>query len=171
MAKRIHLPSGALVVFAVLAAVVAAGLAPSAAQPKPPIRWTAPTAAVSGAAGSTIKVEVSAQIDEGWHLYALTQTPPPDPTRIVVADAQPFALAGKIEAPVPESGFDKAQGADTEYYVEAVTFKLPLSVARGTAPGRHVAKVKATWQACNGSLCLRPQTVTLDVPVQVTAAR
>jgi hypothetical protein len=26
----------------------------------------------------------------------------------------------------------------------------------------------ARWQACNGSLCLRPQAATLDLPVQIT---
>jgi len=142
-----------------------------AQQPRTPITWTAVSPASSVAAGATLKAELTVKIDEGWHLYSLTQNPPPDPTRIVVADGQPFTLGGKIEAPAPETGFDQAQGSDTEFYTDRVAFKVPLTVAKGTAPGKHVAKIKATWQACSGTLCLRPQTSTLDVTVQVTASK
>lgn len=154
----------------VLAAV--AGLARDAsAQPKIPITWSAVSPSGAVAAGATIKAELTARIDEGWHLYSLTQNPPPDPTRIAVPDGQPFALAGKIDAPTPETGFDQAQGSETEYYTDRVSFRVPLAVAKGTAPGKYVAKIKATWQACSGTLCLRPQTSTLDVTIQVTASK
>ena len=159
------------VVFAMAIAVLW-GLAGTAwAQPKPPITWAAASPAGSVAAGGTIKADLTAKIDEGWHLYSLTQTPPPDPTRILVADGQPFALAGRIEAPTPETGFDQAQGSETEFYTERVTFRVPLVVAKGTAAGKYVARIKATWQACSGTLCLRPQTSTLDVTVQVAASK
>ena len=143
----------------------------ASAQQKLPITWSVTSANSSVAAGSSVRVEVTARIDEGWHLYSLTQQPPPDPTRILVPEGQPFSLGGKIEAPTPESGFDKAQDAETEYYTESVTFKVPLAVVRSTAPGKHVAHIKATWQACNGSLCIRPQVASLDVPIQVNAAK
>ena len=88
----------------------------ASAQQKLPITWSVTSANSSVAAGSSVRVEVTARIDEGWHLYSLTQQPPPDPTRILVPEGQPFSLGGKIEAPTPESGFDKAQDAETEYY-------------------------------------------------------
>ena len=141
------------------------------AQQKLPMAWTASTPTASVAAGGSFKVEVAVRIEEGWHLYALTQTAPPDPTRITVPDGQPFTLGGKIEAPAPEAGFDTAQGADTEYYEESVTFRVPVSVSRSASPGKQVAHVRATWQACNGSICLRPQITNLDVAIQVSAPK
>jgi DsbC/DsbD-like thiol-disulfide interchange protein len=141
------------------------------AQAKLPIIWTVTSSNATAAAGGSLHVEITAKIDDGWHLYSLTQQAPPDPTRITVPEGQPFKLAGKVEAPAPETDFDKAQDAETEHYIETVAFKVPLSVARTAAPGKHVAHIKATWQACNGSLCIRPQIAALDVPVQVTAVK
>jgi DsbC/DsbD-like thiol-disulfide interchange protein len=135
---------------------------------KPPVSWSASSAVVRGAAGATLRVEVSARIGEGWHLYSLTQTPPPDPTVIELAEGQAFLLDGTIEAPAPETGFDAAQGADTEYYTDEVTFRIPVTAKPGTAPGDYKVRVTARWQACNGSLCLRPQVATLDLPIQIT---
>jgi hypothetical protein len=154
-----------------LAAAAAADSPVSAQAQKLPITWGAPSAAVRGTVGAALAVEVSARIDDGWHLYSLTQPPPPDPTAISVPAGQPFTLSGSVEAPLPEKGFDAAQNADTEYYTEAVTFRLPLAVEKSAKPGAHKVTVIAKWQACNGSLCLRPQTTTIEVPVQLDPAK
>jgi hypothetical protein len=143
----------------------------SAQGQKLPITWAAPSAAVRGTAGESVAVDVSARIEEGWHLYSLTQSSPPDPTVISVAAGQPFALRGTVEAPLPEKAFDAAVGVDTEFYTELVTFKLPLAVEKTAKPGDYKVTVTARWQACNGSLCLRPQTTTIEVPVQIQAGK
>jgi thiol:disulfide interchange protein DsbD len=158
-------------VVVMLAACAALLPAATGAQMKLPIAWSVTTTNATVAAGSAVKVEISARIDEGWHLYSLTQQTPPDPTRIIVPEGQPFTLKGAVEAPAPETGFDKAQGAETEYYTDSVGFKVPLATPKATAPGKYVARIRTTWQACNGSLCIRPQIVNLDVPIQVTAAK
>ncbi len=154
-----------------MAAIAATGQPSVLAQQKLPITWTITSTAAAVVAGSSVRIEVMARIDDGWHLYSLTQQAPPDPTRITVPEGQPFSLGGKIEAPTPETGFDKAQDAETEYYTESVAFKVPLAAARTMAPGKYVARIRATWQACNGSLCIRPQVAALEVPVQVSAAK
>lgn len=156
-----------------LTLALSAGSARTAAPQaqKLPVTWTASPAAVRGAAGETVRVEITATIAEGWHLYSLTQAPPPDPTVIAVPDGQPFSLGGTIEAPAPETGFDEAQGATTEYYTEAATFRIPVVAKATTAPGEYKARITARWTACNGSLCLRPQVATLDVPVEVIAKK
>ncbi len=138
---------------------------------KPPVSWSASSTVVHGAAGATLRVEVSAAIGEGWHLYSLTQTPPPDPTVIGVPDGQPFSLDGSVEAPTPQTGFDAAQGADTEYYTDEVTFRIPIKAKPGTAPGDYKVRATSRWQACNGSLCLRPQVATMDLPVQIATQK
>ena len=157
-----------------LVASVAACLAAATARPlaqgahKPPITWAAGPAA-RGAAGDILRLEVMARIDDGWHLYSLTQPAPPDPTSIAVAEGQAFSLKGAVEAPAPEKGFDAAQGAETEYYTGQVTFGVPVAAAENTAPGNYAVTIAVRWQACNGSLCLRPQTLTVEVPVQLAA--
>jgi hypothetical protein len=161
----------AIALCAASAMVAATGNLPSAQGQKLPITWSGPAAAARAAAGGTLSVEVSARIDEGWHLYSLTQPSPPDPTVLSVPAGQPLALAGAIEAPLPEKGFDAAQGADTEFYTDAVAFRLPLTVEKSAKPGDYNVTITAKWQACNGSLCLRPQTTTIEVPVRVDPAK
>jgi len=172
MSRARCLPTRSAVLLCAALALAAAGVGPLSAQgQKLPITWAAPSAAVRGTAGGTLAVEVSARIDEGWHLYSLTQSSPPDPTVISVAAGQPFALGGAIESPLPEKAFDAAVGVDTEFYTESVTFKLPLAVEKTAKPGDYKVIVTAKWQACNGSLCLRPQTTTIEVPVQLDPAK
>jgi len=170
-AMRSPLPTIGLHRLAILAFLALGAGSLRARPPTSPIAWSVPSATVTVAAGGTIRVEVSANIDDGWPLHSLRQPSPPDPTRIAVPEGQPVVRGGKIEAPVPKSAFDRAQGADTEYYVELVTFSVPLSVARMTAPGKHAARIKTTRQACGGSIYLRPRTATLEVPLQVTTAK
>jgi hypothetical protein len=168
MSRAPRLPIRTVVVLCVvLALATAAGDLLSAQGQKLPITWSGPAAAVRATAGGTVSVEVSARIDEEWHLYSLTQPSPPDPTVISVAAGQPFALGGAIESPLPEKAFDAAVGVDTEFYTEAVTFRLPLAVEKTAKPGDYTVTLTARWQACNGSLCLRPQTTTIEVPVQI----
>ena len=151
-----------------VALALAAAGAPLAAQgQKLPITWSVSPTPVAAAAGDIVRVEVSAQIEDGWHLYSLTQPGPPDPTVISVPAGQPFTLDGTIEAPMPEKGYDEAQAAETEYYKESVSFLVPLRSAKTAKAGDHKVKVTARWQACNGSLCLRPQTTTVEVPIQI----
>ena len=114
---------------------------------------------------------MSARIEEGWHLYSLTQPPPPDPTVISVARRAAVRAERRGRSAASREGLRRGQGADTEYYTEAVTFRLPLAVEKSAKPGDHKVTVTAKWQACNGSLCLRPQTTTIEVPVQLDAAK
>lgn len=168
--RRLTFRTTTLMCAALALAAMATSL-PAAQERTLPIAWSAPSAAATGTAGAPLDVEVSARIDEGWHLYSLTQAPPPDPTVISVAAGQPFALSGAAEGPIPEKGFDEAVGVDTEFYTDAVTFRLPLTVEKSAKPGDHTLIVTARWQACNGNLCLRPQTTTIEVPVQIQAGR
>ena len=177
-ACRLSFRTSAVLCLALVLAGAADGLAGgpsggvlSAQGQKLPITWSAPSAAVRGTAGETLAVEVSARIDEGWHLYSLTQPSPPDPTVISVAAGQPFALGGAIESPLPEKAFDAAVGVDTEFYTESVAVKLPLAVEKTAKPGDYKVIVTAKWQACNGSLCLRPQTTTIEVPIRSEAGK
>ena len=171
-ARRLSLRTVVLLSLALALAATAGNLLSAQGQ-KLPITWSAPSTAVRGTAGDFVAIDVSARIDEGWHLYALTQAPPPDPTVISVAAGQPFSLrpGGTIEAPLPEKAFDAAVGVDTEFYTESVTFKLPVAVEKTATPGDYKVIVTAKWQACNGSLCLRPQTTTIEVPVRVQPAK
>ena len=108
-------------------------------------------------------------MEEGWHLYSVTQGPPPIATRIRLAKDQPFQLAGPVESPVPESGFDQNFGIDVEYYAGTAVFRLPVVVAKAAAGGGRMLVAEAYFQACDDRMCLPPQTVKSEAPVEILA--
>jgi thiol:disulfide interchange protein len=149
----------------VAAAVAVAG----GAFAQTPVQWLG-GAPVRAAAGQPFTIEVTARIDEGWHIYSIAQPAPPVATRIGVAPDQPFALAGTVTGPKPRVAFDQGFGMNTELYDGTAAFKVPVEVTAGGLTGAQTVKVQARYQACNNQLCLPPKTAALDVAVELTAS-
>jgi len=138
------------------------------------VRWSA-ARADSGVvkAGGPVNVEVTARIDDDWHLYALTQiTGGPNALAISVPKDQPFALAGPIQAPVPTTEFDPNFNIDTQFHADRATFTLPLKVAAGTKDGRYRFRTMVSFQVCNDRICLPPteEELTVEIPVGTSGA-
>jgi thiol:disulfide interchange protein DsbD len=152
---------------ALVAGFLTAGVSSAFAQTDP-IKWSGATKATSVKPGATFDVQVTAQIAEGWHLYSLTQPPPPIATRITVPSGQPFVLAGTIEGPPAHTAFDQSFGIETEFYQDSVTFVVPLKVAADASAGKKKARIDAYYQTCNDQLCLPPKTVPVEVPIEIT---
>ncbi|MGI9035787.1 MAG: protein-disulfide reductase DsbD N-terminal domain-containing protein [Pyrinomonadaceae bacterium] len=112
--------------------------------------------------GDSFNAALSAEIEKGWHLYALEKTDGgPLPTRISVPDESPFEL-GKIEAPPPIEVDDAAFGVTTKFYEMAVKFNLPIKVLDGFERDSSELKIKVRFQICNDQMCLPPTTVVVD---------
>ena len=144
--------------------VIALTLTPALSQEKipNPVVWSLKAGAAPGGA---ITAELTAKIEDGWHLYSLTPIKDgPNPTRIALPSEQAFELAGEIEAPDPFVGTDPNFGVELEYYEESVTFKLPLK--RRTGRGGDKLMVEARYQVCTNQLCLPPKTVKLEADLK-----
>ncbi len=154
---------------AVVVGCLAAGVVSAFAQGDA-IKWSASTKATSVRPGGSFEVEVTAQLAEGWHLYSVTQPPPPIATRITVAAGQPFQVAGTIDAPPPHTAFDQSFGIDTEFYEDSATFTVPVRAAADAPGGKKKVRLEAYFQACNDKLCLPPKTVPMEVAIEVGGA-
>jgi thiol:disulfide interchange protein DsbD len=154
---------------AVLLCCVATAFTSAQEQPPTPIRWAAEQPSEGVKAGQRIHVQVSAVIDEGWHLYALDAVEGgPIPTRITAGPVPAFALQEKdIIRSEPKRAHDPNFGIETAYYEESTTFGLPIAVSRDLAAGERELEITARFQACNESICLRPQAATLKVTLTV----
>jgi thiol:disulfide interchange protein DsbD len=138
-----------------------------AAAPADPVAWKLQAPAKPAKAGARLQVKLVAAIESGWHLYSLKPVAEgPIPTRIWIADGQPFQLAGAVAAPDPVTFQDPALGMEVEMYEGEAVFTLPVQVAAGSA-GAQKLVVSASYQACNNKLCLPPKTVKAEVPVTV----
>jgi len=148
------------------AAAMAACLA---AAPADPVAWklqNPPAALVK--AGARFNVKLLAEVQDGWHLYSLKpMVEGPIPTRIWIAEGQPFSLAGAVQAPDPQVMQDASFGMEVELYEGEAVFTLPVRVASGAAPGAQKLVVSASYQSCNNKLCLPPKTVKVEVPITI----
>ena len=127
-----------------------------------PVTWS--LKAVNAADGK-LYAELTAKIESGWHLYALTpMTGGPKPTRITLPREQAFELAGQLEAPDPFVEKDPNFDMEVEYYEEQVTFKLPLKRLPGQSGNKLL--VEARYQTCTNKLCLPPRLVKLEAEVK-----
>jgi thiol:disulfide interchange protein DsbD len=149
------------------ALALAAMLAPAAPDP---VAWqfeNPPAKPVK--AGARFNLKLVAKIQESWHLYSLKpMSEGPIPTRIWLAEGQPFELAGRIQAPDPEKLQDPSFGMEVEQYEGEADFTLPLKIAAGAPPGPTTLVVNASYQTCNNKICLPPKTVKVQASLTVS---
>ena len=138
-------------------------------RPTDIVRWsaTAPTKAI--AAGGVAKIELTAKIEDGWKLYALSQPKGgPIPLAIVIEKGAPFTLVQKqITGPLPKLQKDDNFNLETQYYEHEAAFTLPVTLPK-TASGKLQVPLDVTFQACGASICLRPFTQRVNVEIIVS---
>src|SRR5579872_3882965 len=81
-----------------------------------PVSWTLSSDVLKAAPGATIPLRVTAKIDDGWHIYAVT-TPPPRNVKITIGDS-----AVHVFQPKPEQKFDEVLGEKVEFYEKEAVF-------------------------------------------------
>src|SRR5689334_16253731 len=95
-----------------------------------PITWNLDSEAKGKAlkSGEAFKAKLIANLEEGWHLYALDQPEGgPIATKITLADVSKFNLEGKIDAPKPTTKLDpnfpvNDKPLETKFYEKKVEF-------------------------------------------------
>src|SRR5262245_45072509 len=151
--------------FIVWAAALTVALAGSVlAQDEPvkldPVKWSFKADSLPRPlkAGEKFDVQITAEIEEGWHLYSTEEMPQgPKPTRIGLAADQPFELIGSIDSPLPQTALDENFGIQTEFYEQSATFGLPLQVIANSPAGKRKLTVQVRYQTYTDKLCLPPK--------------
>lgn len=135
------------------------------AAPADPVTWKLQAPARPVKTGTRFQVKLVAAIETGWHLYSLKPVSEgPIPTRIWIAEGQPFQMAGAVGAAEPVTVQDPALGMEVEMYEGEASFTLPV---QATAVGSQTLVVSASYQSCNNKLCLPPKTVKVELPLTV----
>jgi thiol-disulfide isomerase/thioredoxin len=133
-----------------------------------PIKWTIKASSVDAA---RINVELTAEIERGWHLYSTEKVEGgPSPTRITLLPAQGLEIVGDIDSPAPHSAYDPNFQVATESYEGSVTFKIPVKAAATTAgPGK--LRLQVRYQSCTATICLPPQLLELETVINGAEAK
>lgn len=118
-------------------------------------------------AGEKINLLLTADIQNGWHLYSTEETGSGGPfaTQIKLADDSPFRLAGPIISPEASVVFDPNFDQNVSYYENTQVFKFPIQIKPDAQSGKQEIKVLIKYQVCSGMTCHAPkqETVTIDV--------
>jgi thiol:disulfide interchange protein len=118
------------------------------------------TAAIEpGKVGGADILAVTATLEEGWHLYSVTQQPGgPRPTRISLDPDAARRLAGPFvpDLPATSRAADDVpawKGLVIEEHAGTVTWRAPLTAGAGGVRGT------VSLQLCRDNACLPPETI------------
>lgn len=108
-------------------------------------------------------IQISAKIENGWHLYALDLDPSigPVPTQIVleknklVKELHPFEASTKAK-----QSYDPNFGAEVSYFENNFEARNRIKVKKPTT-----VKGELTYMLCDDKRCLPPQTVPFEIKV------
>ena len=140
-------------------------LPPSAKGPQP-VTWTAEVADQTPAADGSVlvNVRVKASIENGWHVYAPSQTGEgPTPLTVKVDSSSSIAMSTGIGAPVPDKSLDPNFGIETATYSGQPVITVPIRISAAALKSRKPIDVKVRSQACSDKFCLPAKTTTLSV--------
>jgi len=145
---------------------------PASAQGLNVVAWSGRMEAKQVKPGEKAKLLLTAKMEAGWHLYSLTQPPPPRATKIVLDESsdKAFTLDGAPQQPKPKVAFDPNFEMNTETFEGETTFTVPLKVAADASPGPHKIVVKVTFQACDDHQCLPPRPKLVEVEAVIAGA-
>jgi thiol-disulfide isomerase/thioredoxin len=148
-------------------------IAPAQETEIDPIKWSLQikTAAASVKAGDQFLVQLTAQFENGWHLYSTDQIEGgPKPTRISLPSGQAFEKAGEIDSPGPRTSFDPNFQVETQFYDQPVTFDLPVRVLPSATGGSTKLLIEVRYQTCTQTVCLPPKLLKLETYIQIAGA-
>jgi DsbC/DsbD-like thiol-disulfide interchange protein len=148
-----------------IAAGCADNRAPVAKGPQP-VQWSAEVASQTpGTDGTTlVNVRLKAVIQDGWHVYSLTQkSGGPTPLTVKVDSSSALSIGSEVQGPAPQKAMDPNFGVETETYSGAPVITVPVRVSsKALASGKPI-EVKVRSQACSDKFCLPAKTATVTV--------
>jgi len=117
--------------------------------------------------GATLQAGVVIDIDSGYHINS---NRPLDKFLVGTTfkvEPQAGLSAGRVVYPKPRmQKFSFSEKPMSVYEGQAI-LKFAIRALPGASPGKHTIQGKLTIQACNNEQCLRPQTINVEVPIEV----
>ncbi|HEV8484730.1 MAG TPA: protein-disulfide reductase DsbD N-terminal domain-containing protein [Blastocatellia bacterium] len=117
--------------------------------------------------GASLQAGVVIDIDSGYHINS---NRPLDKFLVATAfkvEPQAGISAGRVLYPKPKMQKFSFSDKPMSVYEGRAVLKFTIRALPGSSPGAHAIQGKLTIQACNNEQCLRPQTINVEVPVEV----
>ena len=112
----------------------------------------------------TFALKVTAQIEEGWHLYSQTLPSEDGPiaTEFTFPEGEAYTLVGKVEEPKAKTEYDPNFDMDLNYFEKKVTF---IQKVKPTSPDGFELTAEVYFMVCDAEKCLPPEYVDLNFKV------
>jgi len=148
--------------------------APAFAQGLNPVSVSAKLDQTQLKPGQAAKLLVTVKIEPNWHLYALTQPPPPRAAKITIDESGAFKANGAAQQPKPKVYQDPnfsepGKPFMSQAFQNEVTFTAPVKVKDDAQPGAQKLIAKFAYQVCDDQQCLRPTTKTFEIETMIAA--
>ena len=108
-------------------------------------------------------LQISAKIENGWHLYALDLDPSigPVPTQIVLEKNKAVQVLNAFEANTKaKQSYDPNFGAEVSYFENSFEARNRIKVKKQTT-----VKGELTYMLCDDKRCLPPKTIPFEIKV------
>jgi hypothetical protein len=117
--------------------------------------------------GVPVEVAVVVEVDDGYHINSNR----PAEDFLIPTSLKLERLAGLTTSRIvyPKAKTQKFEFSEKpmSVYDGQVVIKFTARALPAIKAGAHALKAKVTVQACNDQQCLRPQTLALDIPIEV----
>jgi uncharacterized protein YyaL (SSP411 family) len=134
---------------------------------KDPIKLRAELTSPSTPPGGRSDLKITAEIAPGWHINS--HDPEQDyltPTEIRLSSPESVTYSNGM-APEPERvrlGFNEET---LSVYQDEVVWEIPLQASAEAQPGRVPVRVYFDYQPCNDESCLSPESLVLEVGLEI----
>lgn len=118
--------------------------------------------------GDRFRLYLSAQIEEGWHIYSLQ---PLDGNELlatqIILDETVFASAEPWQESATHLIQDDAQEKLVKGHVNTAEFYNSFHVPKNFKSGNYALNGKLHYRACDNNLCTLPQSLPFTSPIHV----
>jgi hypothetical protein len=137
--------------------------------PIQPVQWKGSIATKAPVeSGTKATIDLTADIQEGWHVYGLAQlSGGPTPLHVALDDNETLRAAGAVSGTVATKRHDSSFDLETQVYTRSFILHVPVQVKQHPAEGRQSVSVGVRFQACSDRMCLPPRTVHVPVPIEI----
>ena len=112
--------------------------------------------------GEVAYIQVEANMDDEWHIYALENAGEGPVASRIKVDGNIVEKQGLIEHREPTEKYDEGFGVNTRFFNGTTVFRVPVKIKEDAPIGKTSLSVYMLYQVCNESLCYPPAEVNIN---------
>ncbi len=117
--------------------------------------------------GEVAYIQVEANMDDEWHIYALENVGEGPVASRIKVNGDIVENQGLIEHREPTEKYDEGFGVNTRFFKGTTEFRVPVKIKEDAPIGKTSVTVYMLYQVCNESLCYPPAEVNINVSLLV----